>query len=267
MFVSNSLATISTSSTRKYTSVSGAAAPRCSERKSRISPRATDTNAGRPGLKRCSHSFENPSRSYHATDRSASSTLSIGITTSRKTSPPILECFWKESIGEADDSTSRSGGDRSKRAASVSLDNFYEGREFAVGEGVFRFALASRMNEIFEAIASAVYFAARDLDRAEILDDLHDGIQAVPRRRVHAPRILALLETLTTVSVKCHARIVHAFDLDHTEARFHPPNPNSLPKNLAVVIVLLYYYLNISSYEGGMGRGKERRRWRGKREK
>lgn len=93
----------------------------------------------------------------------------------------------------------------------------------AFGKWVFVVALPRRADEVFEAIAPAVYFAARNLDCAEILDDLHDGIQAVPRRRVHAPGVLALfVVTSMTVPVKRHAKIVHAFDFDHTESRFHP---------------------------------------------
>lgn len=111
----------------------------------------------------------------------------------------------------------------------------------ARGEGIIFLTVANRADEIFEAIAPAVQLAAWDLDRAEILDDFDYGIQAVPRHRVHPPRILALLETPMLIPVKSHVKIVHAFDLDHTETPILAKPRTSLPKNLAVVIVLLYY--------------------------
>lgn len=75
---SNSKAMASTSRTRRWTNVSGRALPLCSDKNNRTPPRATSTNAGSPGSKRCSHCLAKPSRSCHAPAAAASSTRSRG---------------------------------------------------------------------------------------------------------------------------------------------------------------------------------------------
>src|SRR5690242_18252452 len=61
-------------------SVSGLASPLCSDRNSFIDPRSMVTRAGNPGSNRWTDVWRKPSRWYHATATSASSTRSIGIT-------------------------------------------------------------------------------------------------------------------------------------------------------------------------------------------
>jgi hypothetical protein len=60
--------------------IAGLASPLCSDRNSFIDPRSMVTKAGNPGSNRWTDVWRKPSRWYHATAISASSTRSIGIT-------------------------------------------------------------------------------------------------------------------------------------------------------------------------------------------
>jgi hypothetical protein len=97
------------------------------------------------------------------------------------------------------------------------LDYAHQRRDFTFGQGVV-VAFVFCADHVFDAVAAAVYFAAGNLDGAEVLDDAYYGIEAVARRRVHAAYVLSLLEVFPAVAKDRHGRIVHWLDLDHIGA-------------------------------------------------
>ena len=97
----------------------------------------------------------------------------------------------------------------------TSSKNTHERGDLALRQGVV-LRLAGRADQILQAVGPAIYLAAGDLDRPQILDDSHHGVEAVARHRVAAPHELTLLVVLPPVAKHGHDQIVHSFDLDPT---------------------------------------------------
>ena len=90
----------------------------------------------------------------------------------------------------------------------TALNYAYQRGDLALCQGVV-IAPAGGVDQVFQAVTAAIYFAAGDLDRSKVLDDANDGVEVVAWRRLHAAYVLPLLEVLPPVTKDRHAQIVH----------------------------------------------------------
>src|SRR5215203_6853916 len=102
------------------------------------------------------------------------------------------------------------------------LYDAYQRGDLTLGQGVIR-APSGGADQVFQAIAAAIYFATGNLDRPQVLHDAHHGVEVVARGRLHPAYVLPFLEVLSPVTKDRHAQIVHRFDLDHIGHRVALP--------------------------------------------
>jgi hypothetical protein len=115
------------------------------------------------------------------------------------------------------------------------LYDAYQRGDLALGQGVI-VAPAGGGDQVFQAITAAIYFAAGDFDRPQVLYNANYRVEAIARRRFHAAYVLPFLEVLPSVTKGRHARIVHRLDLDHivrTEA-----SPAEIPGRIRLLTEL-----------------------------
>jgi hypothetical protein len=84
------------------------------------------------------------------------------------------------------------------------LYDAYQRGDLALGQGVV-VAPAGGADQVFQAIAAAIYFAARDLDGPQVLHDANYGVEAVARLRFHTAYVLPFFEVLPPVTKDRHA--------------------------------------------------------------
>jgi hypothetical protein len=117
------------------------------------------------------------------------------------------------------------------------LYDAYQRGDLALGQGVV-VAPAGGADQVLQAITSAIYFAAWDLDGSQVLHDANYGVEAVARLRFHAAYVLPFLVVIPPVTKDRHAYIVHRFDLDHIErpdaSPAETPGTMRLPTELAL---------------------------------